>query len=196
MARVNVRIEIIRGMAGETVARNRRPLPFSVALMALGTIGERVHPGQWEARPAMNFERLHVVPSSRRVATAAAPTQARLMRIAVTVAALPGHALLAAMTLIAGRGIVSSAERETGSRVIEALSRLTRGHAPARRGVTVPAIHSLGDRVVPCGLGTTFLSAGILSHGDRRHPSKAGDAQHDGDRAVHRFPFLRAWGLP
>jgi len=103
VARMNVRVEIVRGMAGEAIARNRGPLPFSVALMALGAVGERVHAGQWEARPPMNLERLHVVPSSGRMATVAPSAQPRLMRVAVTVAALPDHAPLAAVTLIAGR---------------------------------------------------------------------------------------------
>jgi hypothetical protein len=100
---MDARIEIVGGMTGETVARDRRPLPFSVALMALGAIGQCMHPGQWEARPAMNLERLHVVPSSGRMATVAPSAQPRLMRVAMTVAALPDHAPLAAVTLIAGR---------------------------------------------------------------------------------------------
>ena len=152
---MDVRIEIVRGMAGETIARNRRPLPFSVALMALGTIGERVHAGQREARPAMNFERLHVVPSPRRMATVATAAQPRLVWVAMTVAALTGHAPLTNVTLVAGRGFVSPGEREAGSRVIEAPSRVARGHRPARRGVTVSAIQTLRDRVVSRSLGAS-----------------------------------------
>ena len=118
------------------------------------------------------------------------------MRITMTVDALSLHASLAAMTLVAGRGVVSSAEWETGARVVEALSRLTPAHAPARRGVTVPAIHSLGDRVVAGSLGARGFAIWILGHGDARNPSENSDAESDDHRAAHRFPFLRAWGLP
>ena len=65
MAGMDVRIEIVRGMAGETVARDRRPLTFSVALMALGAIGERVHSRQWESRSPMDLEGLGVIPTPR-----------------------------------------------------------------------------------------------------------------------------------
>jgi len=39
MARVDVRIEIVRGMAGEAIARHGRPLPLAGSLMALGAVG-------------------------------------------------------------------------------------------------------------------------------------------------------------
>jgi len=90
---------------------------------------------------------------------------------------------------------VSAGERKAGSGVIEALSRLSPGHLPARRGMAVPAIQPLGNRIVARGLGTSFLPVGILGDGDRSHPSQAGDAKHDRNRAVHHFPFLRACGL-
>jgi hypothetical protein len=163
--------------------------------MALGAVGERVHAGQWEARPPMNLERLHVVPSSGRMATFASAAQPRLMRIAVTVAALADHAPLAAVALVAGSGVVSAAERKAGSGVVEAFSRFSTGHLPARRGMAVPAIHSLGNRIVARGFGASFLAGGVLGHGDRRDPSEAGDTKYDGKRAVHRFPFRRACGL-
>ena len=140
MARMDVRIEIVRGMAGEAVARNGGPLPFAVALMALGTIGERMHACQREARPAMNLERLRVIPSPRRVAAVASSAQPRLVRVAVTVPALSGHAPLTAVTLIAGRGCVSPGKREAGPRVIEATPHVARGHRPARGCVAISAI--------------------------------------------------------
>ena len=112
---MNTRIEVVGGMAGETIARNRRPLPFSVALMTLGAVRERMHAGQGEAGSAMNFERLRVVPPPGRMATVAPAAQPRLVRVAVTVFALSGHAPLAAVTLVAGRGFVSPGEREAGA---------------------------------------------------------------------------------
>jgi hypothetical protein len=193
---MDVRIEIIGGMAGETVAWNRRPLPFSVALMALGAVGERVHAGEWEAGPAMNLERLHIVPSPGGVATAASAAQPGLMRVAVAVSAVARHSSLAAVALVAGRGIVSPAERKPGAGVVEAFSRLCSGHLPARRSMAVPAIHSLGERVVTASFGTSGLPFGIFGHGDPRNPGEDGNAEHDDDRAAHRLPFLRACGLP
>jgi hypothetical protein len=193
---MDVRIEIIGGMAGKAVARDGRPLPFPVALMALGAIGERVHAREREARSAMNLERLHVVPSPGRMATAASTAEAGLMRIAVTVFAIACDLAFAAMALVAGRRLVSSGERETSSRVIEALSSLCTGHLPARRGVTVPAIDSFGDRVVTASLGPSGLLLGILGHGNASEPHQDGDAEPDDHRASHRLPFLRACGLP
>jgi hypothetical protein len=192
---MDVPIEIIRGVAGETVARNRRPLPFSIALMALGAIGERVHARQRKACAAMDLERLHVVPSSGRMATATSAAQPRLMRVAVTVFALSGHALLAAMTLIAGSGFVSSAEWKAGPGVIEASSHVALGHLPAAWSVAVPAIEPFGDRVVASGLGTRCLPIRILGHGNPGNGSKNAEAKSHGDRASHRPPFRRACGL-
>jgi hypothetical protein len=164
--------------------------------MALGAIGKRVHAREREARSAMNLERLHVVPSPGRMATAASTAEAGLMRIAVTVFALACYLAFATMALVAGRRLVSSGERETSSGVIEALSSLSTGHLPARRGVTVPAIDSLGDRVVTAGLGPGGLPFGVLGHRNASDPGEDSNAEPDDHRAAHRFPFLRACGLP
>jgi len=182
-------------MAGEAVARNGGPLPFSIALMALGAVGERVHTGQGEARPAMDLERLHVVPSSGRMATVASAAQPRLMRIAVTVATLSGDPPLAAMALITSRGIVSPGEWEAGSGVIEAFSRLSPDHLPARRGMAVPAIHPFGNRIVASSPRASCFPIRIFGDGDPRNGRESGDAKPDDQSAAHRPPFRRACGL-
>jgi len=164
--------------------------------MALGAVGQRMHAGEWETRPAMNLERLHVVPSPRRMATAASVAQSGLVRIAVTVAAVSSHTALAAVALVAGRGIVSPGEREAGPGMIETLPRFPRAHFPTRRGVAVPAIHSFGDRVVTGSLGAGGLPFGVLGHRNAGDPSEDSNAEPDDHRAAHRFPFLRACGLP
>jgi hypothetical protein len=193
---MDVRIEIIGGMTGKAVARDSRPLPFPVALMAFGAIGEGVHAREREARSAMDLERLHVVPSPGRMATAASSAQPGLMRITMTVLALARHPALTAVALVAGRRFVSSGERETSSGVIESLSGLSTAHLPARGGVTVPAIESLGDRVVTAGLGSSGLLLRVLGHGDASEPGEDCDTEPDDRRASHRCPFLRACGLP
>jgi hypothetical protein len=164
--------------------------------MAFGAVGERVHACKWETGPAMNLERLHVVPSPRRMATAASSAQSGLVRIAVTVAAVSRHTALAAVALVACRRIVSPGEREAGPGMIETLPRLPRAHFPTRRGVAVSAIDSLGDRVVTAGLGPGGLPFGVLGHRNASDPGEDSNAEPDDHRAAHRFPFLRACGLP
>ena len=122
MAWMDARIEVVGCVAGEAVALNRGPLPLSVAQMAFGAIGQRVHARQRESRSAMDFKRLEVIPSSRRMAAVTSPAQPFLVWIFVTRSALPRHAPLTAMTLIAGSGLVSPCEGEAGAGMVEAFA--------------------------------------------------------------------------
>jgi hypothetical protein len=118
------------------------------------------------------------------------------MRISVTVAAVAYHAALAAVALVAGRRIVPPSEWESSTGVVEALPCLPRAHLPTRWGVTVSAIDPLRDRVVAARLGTSRLLFGIFGDSDPCNPGEDGNAKHDAQPAAHRWPFLRACGLP
>jgi hypothetical protein len=90
-------------MTREAIGFDRSPLPFAIAQMALCAVGERMHSGQWESRPSVDFERLHVVPTSRGMTTRAATAQTRLMRVAMAALAFAHDPLLATVALVARR---------------------------------------------------------------------------------------------
>ena len=196
MVRVNVGIEIVCGVAGKAIALNGSPLSFGVSNVAFGARRESVHARERKARPPMDVERLHVVPSPRGVATVAAAAQPFLVRIAVAVGALSSHAPLAVVALIAGRSLVSAGQRKPGEGVIEALAAFATAHAPAGRRVAIAAVQTLGDRVVSRVRHSTGFVLGIFGRYNPHSASENGEAQADDSRPSHREPFRRAWGLP
>jgi len=133
-----------RGSGGREGSRGS-PLPLAIALMTLGAVGERMHPGERESRPSMDLERLHVVPTSRRMTARAATAQTRLMRVSMAAFALARDPLLTTVTLVACGGCVAPRERKAGSRVVEPFAGLRARHMPARGGVAIAAVQALGD---------------------------------------------------
>lgn len=195
VVRMDVRIEIIRGMTRKAIALHRRPLPLAVSLMALGAVRERMHSSQRKARPSVNFERLHVVPPPRGMTTVATGAEPGLMWILVAHAAFSGHAPLLSMTAVAGNSFVSPGQREARSGVIEPLPFLSARHLPIRRRVAVAAIQALGDRAMAGFAGAPLAALRIFGE---RHPDDSGQADRDDTDdppAAHRPPFLRACGL-
>lgn len=195
VARVNIRIEIVGRMAGKAVALDRSPLPFVVAYVTLGAVGERMHPGEREPGPPMELERPHVVPSARRVTARASAVQTRLVRVLMTTLAFASDTPLTAVTLVARSRCVSTRERKPGSRMVEALPGLPSGHVPAIWGVAVSAIHAQCDRVVTGCARAIDLLAGLLGDRHRRDHRESGHAEQDACETPHRAPFLRACGF-
>lgn len=145
VARMDTGVQVVGRVACEAVGLDRSPLPLAIALMTLGAVGERMHPGERESRPSMDLERLHVVPTSRRMTACAATAQTRLMRVSMAAFALARDPLLATVTLVACGGCVAPRERKAGSRVVEPFAGLRARHMPARGGVAIAAVQALGD---------------------------------------------------
>lgn len=192
MSRMNIRVQVVARMTCEAIALHRRPLALSVSLMAFRTVGERVHPGQREARATMDLERLQIVPATGGMTAVAPSAQARLMGILVARIAIPGDSSLRAMTCVARDRFVPSSEWKSGARMIEAFAFGASGDVPPCRRVTVAAVEVFDDRAVSCSCGRGSSGVGILG---QRDAHGAGEPSHDDGGepgAPHRPPFLRA----